>query len=83
MNKHLLKMIPLLCLLLTMICGGCARKLQILTSDQRTLIIPKGQKFKALWDGELKNTVAEEDLAVMYKGYLLKLQQEANEEAWK
>jgi hypothetical protein len=58
------------------------KKLHVLRSDQRTLIIPKGQEFRAIWDGELKDTIAEEDLAVMYKGYLLKLQQEANGEAW-
>jgi len=42
-------------------------------------IIPKGTPFKAIYNGKLQNWVAEDDLAVVYKGQLLKLQQEANE----
>jgi len=48
-----------------------------------TLIIPKGTQFKAVFEDKLSDYVAEEDMACMHKGYLLKLQQEANAEAWK
>ena len=83
MHKHLRKMTLLLCLFLMLTCVSCARKLQVLRSDQMTLIIPKGTQFKAVFEDKLSDYVAEEDMACMHKGYLLKLQQEANAEAWK
>ncbi len=77
MHRLLQKAKLFLCLLCLLSLANCATRGAVLTSDQRQLIIPKGQTFQAVWDGKVQDFKAEEDLVIVYKGYLLKLQQEA------
>jgi hypothetical protein len=42
-------------------------------------IIPKGEKFNAVYKNKKQKWIAEDDLIVMYKGKLLELQQKAND----
>lgn len=81
LNMPKLLQATILCVFLccTMSLSACARHVAVLRTDQRILIIPKGRQFSALWDGKLQEWVADDDLAVIYKGQLLKLQEEAND----
>lgn len=80
-NTPKLLQATILCVFLccTMSLSACARHVAVLRADQRILIIPRGQQFRAIWDGKLQEWVADDELAVMYKGQLLKLQEEAND----
>lgn len=49
----------------------------LLQSEQRP-IIPKGEKFRAIWDGKLQEFQAEADKVVIDKGSYLQLLEESS-----
>lgn len=77
--------------LLVMCCSGCAMlaKAQyptVLVSNEQQWTIEKGQEFTAIQKPKFDKPtkfIADEDLAVLYKGNLLALEQEANSKAIK
>jgi len=84
------RILPLI--LLVLFCSGCATiaKSQlptILTSKEQQWTIPKGTPFKAIqkptYPTLTEFIVTDDDLAVIYKGNLLELEQEANRRAIK
>ena len=77
MRKRSLLTTQFLCLLFLLSLTGCARNLIILKSSNEEFIIPKGTSFTAIWDGKVQTIKADDDVAVVYKGYLLKLKQDA------
>jgi hypothetical protein len=81
------KLIPIM--LLVVFCSGCAMIAKsslptILVSNEQQWTIEKGQEFTAIQKPKFKTPtkfIADEDLAVLYKGNLLELEQEANRRA--
>lgn len=74
-------LLGLVCLSLNL--SSCARNSYILLQSEMRPIIPKGERFRAIWDNKLQEFEAEADKVVMDKGSYLQLQREANENAGK
>lgn len=62
--------------------NSCARNSNVvlLQSEIRPIIL-KGEKFRALWDGEVREFEAEADKIVIDKGSYIELIEEANRKA--
>ena len=61
-------------------CTTLGKKQPILISSERQWIIPQGNEFSAITKPKdpVKKVIADDDLVVMYKGELVKLEKEAD-----
>ena len=82
-RKLLLIMTVLLLPLLATSCVNLGAKSTILRNDEQVFFIPKGKTFPTIDKGKEIDIVAPEDMAVLFKGQLLKLEEEATNRVYK